>query len=103
MAAMGNFARFLNRDDSKQGEWENDIKKISEAASLLYSVSAFLPLFLYFLFRNWSAERGFIELIAIYGYSLFPFVPACVCTNFFVLSFFLFFFLSFLLTRVIIM
>ena len=79
MAAMGNLSRFLNREATDTGEWENDIKKISEAATLLYSLSAFLPCFLYFLFRNWTAERGFIELVAIYGYSLLPFIPACVC------------------------
>ena len=84
MAAMGNLSRFLNSEKVESEEWESDIKKISEAATLLYSVAAAVPLVLYFIYRNWNCERGFIELISIYGYSMFPFVPACVCFCIFV-------------------
>lgn len=76
MAAMGNFSRFINQ--SNINSWNSDIAKISEAATFLFTSLILVPTIIYFILRSFDIKQGIIELVAIYGYSLFPFIPACM-------------------------
>lgn len=75
MAATGNFARYLTSDDL---EVHNDFSKVTVAASLLYSVVTAVPVLVWLFLRRIGQEKGLVEIICLYGYSLTVFVPACV-------------------------
>merc|ERR1712176_860319 len=64
---MGNFAAYINTNRESVGEWNGDITRISEAATLLYIV-----------LRTYEEKNGLIELVSLYGYSLTPFIISCI-------------------------
>eukprot|EP00483_Globobulimina_turgida_P011400 UN11422 len=80
MAAMGNFSAYINSNEDTigEGEWSGDITRISEAASFLYTGSSIVPILLYVILKTYNVELGLICLISYYGYSLMPFVVACI-------------------------
>ena len=90
MAAMGNLAKFFsNNPDTK---WDGDIKKITTAATVFYSIGVIIPFIIYCILINSNKNNNnnnnneyesytpptLITLLSLYGYSLAPFVPACV-------------------------
>jgi len=82
MAALGNFGRFISDEKEAQDSWHSDVEKISNAAWGLYLALIIVPVLLYGLISYSdvpaSEAPGVIKLISLYGYSLFPYVPACV-------------------------
>eukprot|EP01084_Bolivina_argentea_P124629 220852_1 len=78
MAAMGNFSSYINSDEIVSGEWNGDITRISEAATFLYTGIVLVPSILYLVLRTYEETSGLIELVSLYGYSLMPFIVACI-------------------------
>jgi hypothetical protein len=77
MAVTGNFANYLSHITSTEGkaEWRSDFKKLSVAASSFYSLIIFMPVIAYFLLARIGQPKALSELVSLYGYSLFVFVP----------------------------
>mmetsp|Transcript_49429 Transcript_49429/g.44228 ORF Transcript_49429/g.44228 Transcript_49429/m.44228 type:complete len:290 (-) Transcript_49429:39-908(-) len=78
MAAMGNFAAYINTNEETVGEWNGDITRISEAATFLYTGSCIVPILLYIVLKTYEENKGLIELLSLYGYSLTPFIISCI-------------------------
>lgn len=80
MAAFGNFARFLSSESDAKENWHSDVQKISNAASGGYACLVIVPLILFGLIKyaGTSSQPSYIELMSVYGYSLFPYIPACI-------------------------
>eukprot|EP01083_Nonionella_stella_P239197 837450_1 len=78
MAAMGNFAAYINTNEESVGQWTGDITRISEAATFLYTGSAIVPILLYIVLRTYDVKNGLVELVSLYGYSLMPFIISCI-------------------------
>jgi len=78
MAAMGNFASYINTAEDNAGQWSGDITRISEACTFLYTESCLVPILLYIVLRTYSEKTGIVELISLYGYSLTPFIVTCI-------------------------
>eukprot|EP00484_Ammonia_sp_Unknown_P001575 CAMPEP_0197021728 /NCGR_PEP_ID=MMETSP1384-20130603/2675_1 /TAXON_ID=29189 /ORGANISM="Ammonia sp." /LENGTH=231 /DNA_ID=CAMNT_0042449631 /DNA_START=90 /DNA_END=782 /DNA_ORIENTATION=+ len=78
MAAMGNFAAYINTTDETVGEWSGDITRISEAATFLYTGSSIVPILMYIVLRTYDENKGLVELVSLYGYSLMPFIASCI-------------------------
>merc|ERR550534_1062717 len=55
-------------------------KKISNAASGGYACLIIVPLILFGLIKyaGTQSQPSYIELMSLYGYSLFPYIPACI-------------------------
>jgi len=78
MAAMGNFASYINTAEESAGQWSGDITRISEAATFLYTESCLVPILLYIVLRTYDERTGVVELVSLYGYSLSPFIVSCI-------------------------
>jgi len=80
MAAFGNLARFWASNAADN--LDSDVKKISNAASWLYIALIVVPLLIWVLIKYFAVENhptpAFSELVSLYGYSLFPYIPTCV-------------------------
>lgn len=80
-AALGNFAAYLSYETSAAGEsWHYDVTLIPWAALLFYGYAGVIPVFLFFLLRYMGVVSNLIHLWCLYGYSLFAFIPASVCS-----------------------
>jgi len=77
MAAAGNFANYIQFDD-KEKAWAYDFTKVTVAASCLYSIISLVPLVVWFFLDKVGTTKGLVEVISLYGYSLFVFVPTSV-------------------------
>jgi len=73
MAATGNVASFFN---SKPGSF--DFTHVTVAASCLYAVLTVVPLTVWFFLDRVGTHKGLVEVVSLYGYSLFPFIPTCI-------------------------
>eukprot|EP01084_Bolivina_argentea_P149900 261792_1 len=78
MAAMGNFSAYINTNEDRIAEWNGDITRISEAATFLYTGSSIVPILLYIILKTYNVKFTLIQLISYYGYSLTPFIIACI-------------------------
>jgi len=80
MAAFGNLARFWTSNTADN--LDSDVQKISNAASWLYIALIVVPLLIWILIKYFSVEDhhapALAELVSLYGYSLFPYVPTCI-------------------------
>ncbi|XP_024974514.1 protein YIPF1 homolog [Cynara cardunculus var. scolymus] len=74
-AAIGTFAAYLAHRISHK-DWDYDIRLLTWSASLLYAYAVFVPISLYIILKYLSAPLGLIQLVCLYGYSLFIFIPA---------------------------
>jgi len=57
-------------------EWNYDINLVTWSAGLFYGYVAVVPLCLYIILKYFSAPSGLVQLLCLYGYSLFVFIPA---------------------------
>jgi len=73
MAAAGSIAQFFDVSDQSF-----DFTKVTVAASCLYAFITILPLFVWFFLDRIGADKGFAEVVALYGYSLFPYIPSAI-------------------------
>jgi len=57
-------------------DWSYDFEKVVSSATLIYCFAGFVPLGMYFTFRQFGAIYSLISLVCLYGYSLLSFIPA---------------------------
>ncbi|KAL0441641.1 UNVERIFIED_CONTAM: protein YIPF1 [Sesamum radiatum] len=74
-ASIGTFVTYLAHKLQKK-EWDYDINLMTWSAGLFYGYVTIVPLGLYIVLKYFSAPAGFVQLLCLYGYSLFVFVPA---------------------------
>ncbi|XP_061338051.1 uncharacterized protein LOC133284930 [Gastrolobium bilobum] len=60
----------------KNEEWNYDINLVTWSAGLFYGYVTIVPLCLYVILKYFSAPSGLVQLLCLYGYSLFVFIPA---------------------------
>jgi hypothetical protein len=72
----GNMATFLTTTD--HNEWVRGISKVSTAASMLYGLVIFIPLACHCVIKRYHSQMSYIELLSLYGYSWFLFIPASI-------------------------
>lgn len=76
-ASMGTFVTYVAHKIQNK-EWEYDINLVTWSAGLFYGYVTIIPLVLYIILKYFSAPSGFVQLLCLYGYSLFIFIPALV-------------------------
>lgn len=87
IAISGNIANYLQHKNNYH--WKYDFKLVSYAASAIWSYIILIPLFLWAILKmnantqDFNEEPvknspSFLELICIYGYSLFIYIPVSV-------------------------
>jgi len=76
MAASGQLAHSLSIDDN--GSFGNSYTKISVGATTFYGAASIIPLIIWFSFKQIGINRPLVEILSIYGYSFFPFVPCSI-------------------------
>ncbi|KAF9600864.1 hypothetical protein IFM89_013460 [Coptis chinensis] len=74
-AAIGTFVTYVAHKLQKK-DWDYDINMITWSAGLFYGYATFVPLCLYVILKYFSAPSGLVQLLCLYGYSLFVFIPA---------------------------
>lgn len=74
-AAIGTFVTYLAHKLKNQ-EWEYDINLVTWSAGLFYGYVLVVPICLYVILKYFSAPSGLAQLLCLYGYSLFVFIPA---------------------------
>jgi len=79
LAATGNIALYLSKVTSNQtDQWSYDVNKLSYAAAAIYGYLFLMPLFLFAVFKYNKVELKFIDLLCLYGYSFFIYIPISV-------------------------
>ncbi|MQM04472.1 hypothetical protein Taro_037269 [Colocasia esculenta] len=74
-AAIGTFVTYLAHKLQKK-EWDYDINLVTWSAGLFYGYVTIVPIGLYVILKYFSAPSGLVQLLCLYGYSLFVFIPA---------------------------
>ncbi|KAL5723161.1 hypothetical protein ACHQM5_006586 [Ranunculus cassubicifolius] len=74
-AAIGTFVTYVAHKLQNK-DWDYDINVITWSAGLFYGYVTVVPLGLYFILKYFSAPSGLVQLLCLYGYSLFVFIPA---------------------------
>ncbi|KAK4748836.1 hypothetical protein SAY87_015422 [Trapa incisa] len=74
-ASIGTFVTYLAHK-IKDKEWEYDINLVTWSAGLFYGYIFVVPLGLYVILKYFSVPSGLAQLLCLYGYSLFIFLPA---------------------------
>ncbi|KAF5184226.1 Yipf1-like protein, partial [Thalictrum thalictroides] len=74
-ASIGTFVTYVAHKLQKK-EWDYDINMITWSAGLFYGYVTVVPLCLYVILKYFSAPSGIVQLLCLYGYSLFIFIPA---------------------------
>ncbi|XP_057549855.1 uncharacterized protein LOC130828080 [Amaranthus tricolor] len=74
-ASIGTFVTYVSHKLQSK-EWNYDISLVTWSAGLFYGYVTVVPLCLYLVLKYFSAPSGFVQLLCLYGYSLFVFVPA---------------------------
>lgn len=80
IAISGNFVSFLQNFGSDY-QWHTDFHKVTTSAFAIISYWWIVPTILYTILRwrqNDQVEFSFIELLSIYGYSLFVYIPISI-------------------------
>ncbi|GAB5369413.1 hypothetical protein AAMO2058_001402400 [Amorphochlora amoebiformis] len=75
MAATGNIAHYLS---TASPGWRYDVHKLTTAAWIFYSSISIIPISVWFALGHLNHTKSLVEVISIYGYSLFVFIPTCV-------------------------
>jgi len=80
LAATGNIATYLNAvvQDASSGNWTYNLNKLSYAAAAIYGYFFLMPLVLWGIFKFNKVPVRFIELLCLYGYSFFIYMPISV-------------------------
>ncbi|TXG65523.1 hypothetical protein EZV62_006798 [Acer yangbiense] len=74
-ASIGTFVTYIAHK-LQHKEWEYDIKIVTWSAGLFYGYVTIVPVLLYVILKYFSAPSGLVQLLCLYGYSLFVFIPA---------------------------
>ncbi|XP_076004402.1 protein YIPF1 [Genypterus blacodes] len=84
IAISGNLSSFLVYSGNPNGKYVPDFRKVSIAATAIFSYAWFVPLGLwgFLLWRNNKimnlVSYSFMEIVCVYGYSLAIYIPAVV-------------------------
>ncbi|XP_076936038.1 uncharacterized protein LOC143602977 [Bidens hawaiensis] len=78
-ASIGTLVTYL-ADRFRHKEWDYDIHLLTWSACVLYGYAIIVPVTLYVVLKYFSVPLGFVQLLCLYGYSLFVFIPA-VCLS----------------------
>lgn len=76
MAATGNVAHYIAT--TEKTVWKYDFEKLTTAAWIFYSSISIIPVAVWFALGMLNHPKGLVEVISIYGYSLFVFIPTSV-------------------------
>lgn len=76
-ASIGTFITYIAHKLQNK-EWNYDINLVTWSAGLFYGYSTIVPLCLFLVLKYFSAPSGLVQLLCLYGYSLFVFIPALV-------------------------
>ncbi|KAL2325504.1 hypothetical protein Fmac_024562 [Flemingia macrophylla] len=74
-ASIGTFVTYLSHK-LKHQEWNYDINLVTWSVGLFYGYVTIVPLGLYLVLKYFSVPSGLVQLLCLYGYSLFVFIPA---------------------------
>ncbi|KAL0558352.1 hypothetical protein IC582_002914 [Cucumis melo] len=74
-ASIGTFVTYLAHKLQKK-DWNYDINLVTWSAGLFYGYVTIVPLGLYVILKYFSVPSGLVQLLCLYGYSLFVFIPA---------------------------
>ncbi|EPS57867.1 hypothetical protein M569_16950, partial [Genlisea aurea] len=74
-ASIGTFVTYLSHKLQNKA-WDYDINLVTWSAGLFYGYVSVVPLLLYVVLKYFSAPSGLAQLLCLYGYSLFVFIPA---------------------------
>ncbi|OWM85367.1 hypothetical protein CDL15_Pgr018991 [Punica granatum] len=74
-ASIGTFVTYIAHK-LKNKEWNYDINLVTWSAGLFYGYIIIVPLGLYVILKYFSVPSGLAQLLCLYGYSLFVFIPA---------------------------
>ncbi|TKY52214.1 YIPF1-like protein [Spatholobus suberectus] len=74
-ASIGTFVTYISHKLKNQ-EWNYDINLVTWSAGLFYGYVTIVPLGLYVILKYFSVPWGLVQLLCLYGYSLFVFIPA---------------------------
>jgi len=60
--------------------WIYDFQSVLNSCSIIYGYAVFVPLAVWFVFKQYDPKLRFVTILCLYGYSLFPFIPiALIC------------------------
>lgn len=76
-ASIGTFVTYVAHK-LKNEQWNYDINLVTWSAGLFYGYVTVVPLGLYVILKYFSVPSGLVQLLCLYGYSLFVFIPALV-------------------------
>ncbi|KAK5584416.1 hypothetical protein RB653_006027 [Dictyostelium firmibasis] len=76
VAASSNLNEYFNSND--RSNWEVDIKKIVYSAVAIYGYSFVIPLILWGIFKWMNLGLRLLDMLCIYGYTLFIYIPASI-------------------------
>ncbi|KAJ0704232.1 putative Yip1 domain, protein Yip5/YIPF1/YIPF2 [Helianthus annuus] len=74
-ASIGTSITYL-ADKIRHKEWDYDIHMLTWSACVLYGYVVIVPITLYIVLKYLSVPLGLVQLLCLYGYSLFVFIPA---------------------------
>lgn len=79
-AISANIADYLASQGQSNKIWHYDFHKVSLAATAIYSYAIILPLLLWGLmwYRQSSTRYTLLEILSVYGYSLFIYIPISI-------------------------
>lgn len=79
LAMAGNIVEWNELDPTKREDWRYDFSKVTLAATTIYTYVNLMP-FLVWAFIRWRITTGptLLEVICIYGYSLFAYIPVAI-------------------------
>ncbi|KAE8653370.1 hypothetical protein Csa_007360 [Cucumis sativus] len=74
-ASIGTFVTYVAHKLHNK-DWNYDINLVTWSAGLFYGYVTIVPLGLYVILKYFSVPSGLVQLLCLYGYSLFVFIPA---------------------------
>lgn len=77
LGATGNFATYVSYlMEDREDEWEYDFTKVTFGAVLIYCYISIIPILFWSAFKYLESPVGMLDTYCLFGYSLFPYVPA---------------------------
>jgi len=78
VAAAGNFASYLTYSmNDRENDWAFDFAKLGFGAMTIYLYITIIPLLVFVALKLWlELKPTLMDNFCIYGYSLFPYIPA---------------------------
>jgi hypothetical protein len=82
IAATSNFGSYLKHDAGGDKPWQHDFSVLSLGAAIVFGFAGVSPLVawgsLHYMGVGGAQEVSLVELVCLYGYSILPFLLACL-------------------------